>query len=353
MRSSIPLALSYNDVLLVPQKSSVNSRSDVDLTTKITKRITLKLPIISTNMTDVTGIDMAVSLGKLGGVGFLPRFFSIEKQSDMVKNVKKEGVIVGAAVGAKENEIERAEALVAAGCNILTLDVAHGAMLKAIEATKVLKRKFGKSVDIISGVIATYEGAVDLFKAGADSVRVGVGPGTICTTRIVTGVGVPQISAVIEAKRAAVKYKRTVICDGGTSNTGDIMKGLAAGASAVIIGSQLAGCDEAQGKLVEIKGKRYKQYNASTSYTEKIKHTENGSNCSSNYIKHVEGIESFVPYSGSLVGVIEKLISNLQSGFSYTGAKNISELHKKARFVRITSGGLKESAHHNVIHINS
>ncbi|HWA51928.1 MAG TPA: guanosine monophosphate reductase [Patescibacteria group bacterium] len=246
----IKLGLSYDDVLLIPTYSEIESRSDVDLTTKISPHVTLSLPLISINMTDVTGVEMAIALGKLGGLGFLPRFFSPDEQSDMVSKVKKANVQVGAALGIKEGYLERAEKLAKAGVDILTIDVAHGHMQKTLEVTKDLKNKFGKDIDIISGVIGTYEGAADLFKAGADSARVGVGPGTICITRIQTGVGVPQITGVIEASRAARKFGKTILCDGGTKNSGDVVKGLAAGASAVVIGSQFAGTEEAPGEFV-------------------------------------------------------------------------------------------------------
>ncbi|MCX6704618.1 MAG: guanosine monophosphate reductase, partial [Candidatus Woesebacteria bacterium] len=254
MDHKFPLALSYDDVLLVPQYSEIKSRNDIDLSTQITPHVKLKLPLISINMTDVTGVEMAITLGKLGGLGFLPRFFSADEQADMASQVKKAGVYAAAAVGCREGYIERAEKLVKSGVDILTLDVAHAHMLQALEATTELKQRFGSTVDIISGVVGTENGAGDLFRHGADSVRVGVGPGTICITRIVTGSGVPQITAVLNAAKAARKWKRTILCDGGTSNSGDVVKGLAAGASAVVIGSQFAGTDEAPGKKIEKNG---------------------------------------------------------------------------------------------------
>ncbi len=348
----IRLGLSYDDVLLVPQHSKINSRQEVDLTTKITPRVTLKLPLISVNMSDVTGVRMAVALGKLGGMGFLPRFIPPEEEAEMVKQVKKEGVLVGAAVGIKEGEEERTRILVEAGVDIITIDVAHGAMEKTIKFTKMIKQKFGKKVDVVSGVVATYEAAVDLFKAGADSVRVGVGPGTICTTRIETGVGVPQITALLDTAKAARKYKRTILCDGGTKNSGDIVKGLAAGASAVIIGSQLAGCEESEGKLIKKDGKLYKMYNASTSKTEKEKHIKK-IKTGTYYTEHIEGVESMVPYKGTLEKTIIRMERSLRAGFSYVGAKNIEQLWKDAQFIQITAQGYRESNYHDVIAIEN
>ncbi len=348
MSQEIPLGLSYDDVLLIPQHSKVGSRSEIDLSTQITPRVKLRLPLVSINMTDVTGSDMAIALGKLGGIGFLHRFVSPEKQANMVSKVKKEKVLVGAAIGIRNDYLNRAEKLVKAGTDILTIDIAHGAMQRAIEITKELKRKYRK-VDIISGVVATYEGAKDLFKAGADSVRVGVGPGTICTTRITTGVGVPQITAVMDATKAAREYKRTVLCDGGTKNSGDIVKGLAAGASAVVIGSQFAGTDEAPGKLIKKDGKKFKTYNASTSLEEKKNHVKKLKNTGKNYLKHIEGVKATVPYKGPVSKVVEIMEANIKSGFSYCGARNINELWKKAQFIRITQLGVRESGAHDVI----
>ena len=349
MNQDFPLGLSYNDVLLLPQISSVNSRSEVDLSTQISPHVKLGIPLISINMTDVTGVEMAVSLGKLGGIGFLPRFVTAEMQADMVTEVKKSGVKVGAAVGCREGYIERAEALAKAGVDILTLDVAHGGMMQSIEATKILKNRFGKEIDIISGVVGTYDTAYALLKAGADSVRVGVGPGTICITRTQTGVGAPQITAVLESSRAARKLGKTVLCDGGTENSGDIVKGLAAGGSAVIIGSQFAGHDECPGKIIVKNGIKYKAYNASTSLAEKKNHEKVLDHLSKDYTKHIEGVESIVPYKGPLKESVDLWTSNIRSGLSYCNAKNIRELWKNAQFIRVSPMGFRENGAHNVI----
>lgn len=349
----MPLGLSYDDVLLVPSYSDIKSRSDVDLSTQITSRVKLGIPLISINMSDVTGIEMAIALGKLGGIGFLPRFETAEKQAEMVSLVKKAGVLVGAAVGCKDNYLERSEMLANAGADIITLDVAHGGMQQALDATTELKRRFGKQVDIISGVVGTYETAVSLYKAGADSVRVGVGPGTICITRTQTGFGVPQITAVLDCSRAARNYKKTVLCDGGTKNSGDIVKGLAAGASAVIMGSQFAGHDEAPGELVIQDEVKYKMYNASTSLAEKEKHVDKLKCLPGTYTNHIEGVESLVPYKGPLASSMKRWLANIRSGFSYAGAKNIDELWKNAKFIRVTPSGVRESGAHDVLLYNT
>jgi IMP dehydrogenase len=350
MNQDFPVGLSYNDVLLVPQYSEINSRSDVDLSTQITPHVKLQLPIISINMTDVTGVKMAITLGKLGGLGFLPRFYSPEEQADMVSEVKKAGVTAAAAVGCRDGFLERAEQLARAGADIITLDVAHAHMLQALEATKKLKERFGKNIDIVSGVVGTYGGTEDLYRYGADSVRIGVGPGTICITRIVTGSGVPQITALLNAQKAAKKWKRTIICDGGTSNSGDVVKGLAAGASAVLIGSQLAGADESPGKKITRNGQFFKVYNASTSYAEKKRYfNSKGENLSKNYLNQIEGVESVVKYTGPLENTITKMSANIRSGLSYSGARNIFEFWKKAEFIKITPLGSVENGSHNVM----
>jgi IMP dehydrogenase len=348
MKYKFPLGLSYDDVLLIPQYSEINSRSDVDLSTQVTPRLKLKIPLISINMSDVTGIDMAISMGRLGGMGFLPRFMPIETQANWVSKIKKAGVYSVPAIGIKEGYLNNVEILVKAGADAVTIDVAHGHLKKCLEVTKQIKGIYNNAIDVISGVIGTYEGAYDLFKAGADSVRVGVGPGTICITRIVTGFGVPQITAVLEASRAARKFGKTVICDGGTKNSGDIVKGLAAGASAVIAGSQFAGCNEAPGKIIVLKGQKYKTYNASTSLPEKLKQIKNNG-MSDRSAKHIEGVESIVPCKGPVSSVIDKLLTGVRSGFSYSGAGNVKELWQKAKFMRVTNSGQKENGVHDVI----
>jgi len=349
----IPLALSYDDVLLTPKYSKIGSRNDISLETRISPRITLQIPLISANMSDVTGVEMAITLAKLGGLGVIPRFLPPEMQADQINEVKKEKVLVGGAVGARNGIMERAEMLVKAGVDILFIDVAHGHMQKTLDATAKLKRVFGKLVDIIAGNSATYEAADDLFKAGADGVKVGVGPGSICTTRIETGSGVPQISAIMASARAARKHKRFLIADGGIKQSGDVVKGLAAGASAIMAGSIFAGTDEAPGKLVIIEGKKYKTYNASTSLAEKLRHTKyNKGEIETHYTKQIEGVESIVPHKGPLKDLIDKYTANLRSGLSYSGAKNIEELWEKASFVRITQMGKVESGAHDVLLYN-
>jgi IMP dehydrogenase len=269
---NIPIALSYDDVLLVPQYSDIESRSDISLKTYLSPRITLTLPITSAPMADVSGVKMAIALNKSGGLAYLPRFCSIDEEANMVSAVKKAGCQVGAAVGCKDDYLKRAEALVKAKVDALLLDVANGHLQKAVDATKKLKENFGKEVDIHSGLVATKEGLINLFEAGADCVHVGIGGGSICTTRIMTGCGVPNISSIFECAPEARKRNRSIVIDGGIKNSGDIVKACAAGASAVRAGFLLAGFDESPGKLVIINGKKYKSYKGSASLTEKKNH---------------------------------------------------------------------------------
>ena len=349
MNINIPLSLSYDDVLLVPQYSEIESRNDVSLETKITSHLTLKIPLISANMSDVTGVEMAIAMARLGGLGVIPRFMAAEEEADMISRVKKEKLPVGASIGLRNGMFDRSEMLVKAGADIFFLDVAHGHMRKVIEAIQDFKNKFEK-VDLVAGNVATTTASEDLFRAGADCVKVGIGPGSICTTRIETGSGVPQITAILESVIAARKFRKTLIADGGTKNSGDIVKGLAAGASAIMAGSLFAGTNESPGKKVTINGKVYKTYNASTSLTEKENHVEKNSHeFDKHYVKQIEGVESLVPSRGPLLEIVERMTANIRSGFSYSGAKDIKRLWNNAKFTQITSMGRLESGPHDVI----
>ncbi len=342
----IPLGLSFDDVLLVPQKSEIESRALVDLKTEIAPNFFLDIPVLSINMDTVTGVDMALAISKKGGIALMPRFDKPEEQANKIAEVKKSGQRVIAALGLRDDTLARAQMCVKAGADGLTIDVAHGHMTKCLDITSKLKKY---KIPIISGVIATYDGAYDLFKAGADAVRVGVGSGTICVTRIVTGCGVPQVTAISEAVRAKNKFKnKFVIADGGTKSSGDFVKSLALGASAVITGSLLAGTDEAPGEIVEKGGIFYKEYNGSTSIKEKDRQIEKHNGHKPHFKLHIEGVEALVKYKGPVSGVLDQLCAGIKSGLSYSGAKNIKELWEKAQFIQITGAGLRESGAHDV-----
>jgi IMP dehydrogenase len=350
MQTKFPLALSYDDVLLVPQYSDIKSRTEVDLETTLAPGFTIQIPLISTKMDTVTGLEMAQVFGKYGSFGILPRFDTPEVQAKKIAEIAKTGCLTAAAVGVKDGYRERAEMLVKAGATILNIDVAHGHMQSALDATTDLKNLFGKRVLIISGIVATRESAMDLYKAGADTLLVGIGAGAICTTRIQTGCGVPGFASLLEVAPIAKKYKRTFMPDAGIKNSGDIVKALAAGASGIVAGSLFAGTDEAPGDIIEENGKKYKSFNGSASQEEKIKQVKkDGSDKNQNYIVQVEGVSAKVPYKGPVSDVIESLLAGIRSGFSYNGARTLHELHTNAKFIQITPGGVRESNAHDVI----
>jgi len=344
-----PLALTFDDVLLVPQKSEISSRSQIDLSTIIAPGLKLNIPLISLSMDTVTGVDMAIAMSNLGGIGCMPRFDIPKIQAEKISKVKMSGERTVGAIGLRDNYVERADLLIKAGADAITLDIAHAHTKNALKAISDFKNKFPK-VPLIAGTVATYEGAYDVFKAGADSVRVGIGAGTICTTRIVAGSGVPQITAIMEANRARNKFKnKFVLADGGMIKAGDLVKALASGADACMCGSLFAGTDEAPGEITEKNGEKYKFYDGSTSPFQKHKQIKKDSEGRKvTFSLHVEGVEAMVRYKGPVRDIVESLCAGLRSGFSYSGAFNIRQLHKKARFIQITYAGLKESYPHDV-----
>jgi len=346
----IKLALSYNDVLLVPQYSEISSRGEVDLSTQIAPDITLKIPLIAANMDTVTGVEMAVSMHKLGGMAFIGRFDPPNIQANKVAKIKKKGAESIGVIGVKDDYLKRAEMLLKAGSIALHLDIAHAHSAHGVKVIRDVKKAYPK-VTLIAGTVASYKGAFDLLEAGADSLKVGIGAGSICITRIATGHGVPEITAVMEAIRAKNKFKnRFIIADGGASNSGDIVKVLAAGASAYEGGSLFAGTDETPGTIIRKNGIFYKEYNGSTSPEEKVRQLKKDStNKKPHYSIHVEGVEAMVKYKGPLSEVVDSLTAGIRSGYSYSGAKNIKELWRKAQFIQITGAGYRESQSHDVI----
>ena len=343
----IPLGLSFDDVLLIPQKSGISSRSKVSLKTEIAPNFFLEIPIIATNMDTVTGIEMAVAISNSGGIAVMPRFDQPNIEAQKISLVAKKKGRVLAAVGVRDDYLLRAQLCLKSGAAGLVLDVAHGHMIKVLQAITQLKNRF-KNFPLIAGVVATGEGAEDLFKAGADTVRVGVGAGSICVTRMMAGCGVPQITALENTAPIARKYKKFVIADGGAKNSGDLVKALACGASSVVCGSLLAGTDESPGEIVERNGIIYKEYNGSTSPKEKDRQMKKHNGHKPDFKLHVEGVEALVRYKGPVAGVLDSLGAGIRSGLSYCGAKNIPELWKKAKFMQITNAGLMESRAHSV-----
>ncbi len=467
--------LTFDDVLLVPQKSEVLP-SEVSVKTRFTRNINLNIPISSAAMDTVTESKMAIALARLGGIGVIHKNMSIDEQAEEVDKVKRSEsgmivdpitikpdatlfeasqlmeryrisgipvveneklvgiitnrdirfekdfskkvkdvmtkerlvtvpvgttleeaekilqehriekllvvdenfklkglitfkdiskklafpnaskdkigrLIVAGAVGVGKDSIDRAKALVSAKVDVLVIDTAHGHSIKVLETVEKLKNMF-PDVDIVAGNIATKEAAEDLIKRGADAVKVGVGPGSICTTRIVTGVGVPQITAISDVFEATSKYDIPLIADGGIKFSGDIVKALAAGASSVMIGSLLAGTDESPGEIVLYQGRSYKQYRGMGSISamrkgSKDRYFQEDKLSDAKLVP--EGVEGRVPYRGPVSQIVNMIVGGLKSGMGYIGAKNIKELQKKSVFIKITNAGLKESHVHDVI----
>ncbi|MFA6098688.1 MAG: IMP dehydrogenase [Patescibacteria group bacterium] len=342
--SEIGTGLTFDDVLLEPRLSSVNRR-EIDLAAKLTNKIQLEIPILSAAMDTVSNASMAIALGKLGGLAVLHRNCSISEQVGMVKKAKKSGVKVGAAVG--PHDIERAAALYKAGAVAIFIDCAHAHHTKIIRDARLIRKSI--KAQLVIGNIATKE-AAKVYLTIADALKVGIGPGSICTTRVVAGIGVPQLTAISEVVSVAQKKNIPVIADGGIKYSGDIVKALAAGAATVMLGSMLAGAKEAPGKLVRLNGKLYKEYRGMGSLG-----AMSGGKSSDRYFqkgatKYVpEGVEGLIPYKGPVKEIIWQAVGGLKSGMGYVGAHKIGELPRQARFIRITSASLKESHPHTVM----
>ncbi len=473
------IGLTFDDVLLVPHRSSIQSRKEVSTQTRFTKRIKLGIPIVSASMDTVTEAEMAIVMAREGGIGVVHRFNTIEQQVEQIKLVKRAeniaveepytingdatvaeaealmrlknvsglivvdqskrllGIItrrdilfrsrdarvaecmtpadrvitaspditleeakeifmrykienlplvdsekrvkglvtsadivkklmypnasrdsrgrlmVAAAIGVKEDSFDRAEALIGAGADALVIDVAHGHTTMVIQTLRKLRQYFGDDVEVVAGNVATAEGVEDLASAGASAVKVGVGPGSVCTTRIVAGVGVPQLTAIMDCAEAAEAMDVPIIADGGIRSSADIVKALAAGASTVMIGRLLAGTDESPGAVVMRNGRKMKIYRGMASlYAMLAKNSRAGEEDilqdASDYSYMAEGVEAYVSYKGSASDVIHQLVAGLRSGLSYLGAHSIEELRQNAVFIRITEAGLRESYPHDV-----
>lgn len=470
--------LTFDDVLLIPKRSPIISRSQTELKTRLSTNITLNIPLISANMDTITESDMAITIAREGGIGIIHRFMTIADQVDEVLKVKrsesvmieqpytispkltaldankmmqqfgvsgllvakehddkllgiitrkditflenmetkicdvmtkdvvtanvgitirdakqilhehrieklpvldnskkivglitskdilkmerfplaskdKKGrLVVGAAVGVKGDYLERTEALLEAGADTIVVDIAHGHSDNAINTVRMIKKAF-PNCELIAGNVATGEGTRDLIQAGVDAVKVGVGSGSICITRVVTGSGVPQLTAVIDSVKVAKEYGIPVISDGGIRNSGDTIKALAAGASSVMVGSIFGGTDESPGKTVVRHGKKFKMYRGMASFYASLgrKYREGGPEVAetedpNDYVP--EGVEAMVPYKGSVTEIIRQLVGGIRSGLSYCGARDIPEMQEKAEFIKITPAGYIESQPHDV-----
>jgi IMP dehydrogenase len=470
--------LTYDDVLLLPRYSTIRSRRDVDTSTRLTKRISLRMPIVSANMDTVTEAEMAIAMARHGGIGIIHRFNTVEQQVSQVKAVKRsesfvienpftispdatvgdarelldqhhitglpvvdaankllgllsgrdilfvnddsrrvrdcmtpgeklvtasvgttitqaEGILerykveklplvddsgtlaglitlrdilkrtlhpesskdqkgrllVGAAIGVVGDFLERAQELLNAGCDVLVVDIAHGHSENAIHAVCELRKRLG-DIDLIAGNVATAAGTRDLIEAGVDAVKVGVGPGSICITRVVTGVGVPQLTAVMDSVDEADKYGVPIIADGGVRASGDVSKAIAAGASTVMCGNTLAGTRESPGVVVVRNGRRFKASRGMASATatlERRRREKSGWEGETDLSDVVpEGVEGMVPFKGDVAEVLVQLVGGLRSGMSYLGARTLAEFRDNAEFIQITGASLRESEPHDI-----
>ena len=470
--------LTFDDVLLVPKRSSIVTRSQTNLQTKLSRNISLNIPIISANMDTVTESAMAVAIAREGGIGIIHRFLTISEQVNEILKTKRSGSImienpytigpektireaieimrdkgvsgllvtdeqgklvgiltrrdivmlepgdekkqvkevmtndvitaksgvnvneakdilrtncieklpllderghvkglitskdilnvgnypqaskdkkgrplVGAAVGVKGDFMERTEALLDAGSDVIIVDIAHGHSENAINTVRLIKKAF-PNCELIAGNVATAQGTEDLIKAGVDAVKVGVGSGSICITRVITGSGVPQLTAVVDCAKVGKKYDIPIISDGGVRNSGDATKALAAGASTVMVGSLLGGTDESPGSYMMKNGKRYKIYRGMASFYAALgRKSKEAGNVATNedlndYV--AEGVEAMVPYKGSVTDIIKQLTGGIRSGLSYCGANNILQMQQNAEFIKMSTAGFAESQPHDV-----
>jgi IMP dehydrogenase len=334
--------LTFDDVLLIPRHSEISSRFNPQLESNLTRNFKMKTPIISANMDTVTEHEMAIKMSQLGGLGILHRFMTSDEQVKQVKlvrqYVKPLGLPVAASIGVKEEGMRRADLLVDAGVDILTIDIAHGDSVMMFEILNYVKKKYPK-IDIIAGNTATPEGVRGLVEHGADAVKIGIGPGSMCTTRIITGCGVPQLTAIAMCFNEAKKHNVPVIADGGIKTSGDIVKAFAAGASTVMLGSMLSGCLETPG---EIEGGRKRYRGMASKDAQVLWRGELPQGMAP------EGEARWVNCKGSVENIMHELTGGLRSGMTYLNSHSIDEISKNARFMEITTSGMMESKPHGL-----
>ncbi|MCI5549397.1 IMP dehydrogenase [Lactobacillus johnsonii] len=358
--------LTFDDVLLIPAESHVLP-NEVKLDTKLAPNLQLHIPLISAGMDTVTEGNMAIAMAENGGLGVIHKNLSIEVQVEEVKKAKGKTVdpnlphpavddqgrlLAAAAVGVTSDTFERAESLLEAGADAIVIDTAHGHSAGVLRKIKEIREHFPNAT-LIAGNVATGEGTAALFDAGVDVVKVGIGPGSICTTRIVAGVGVPQITAIYDAASVAQKYGKKIIADGGIKYSGDVVKALAAGGNAVMLGSMFSGTTEAPGTIFTNEGKQFKSYRGmgsvgamSQQHGSSDRYFQGGVNEANKLVP--EGVEALVPYKDDVSNIIYQIDGGLRAGMGYVGAGTIKELIENSQFVQITNAGLRESHPHDV-----
>jgi IMP dehydrogenase len=339
-------ALTYDDIQLIPNFSGVQTRQDIKLTTSVSRNWSIDIPIVGSCMDTVTEYEMAATLMEMGGVGCIHRFMSIEEQVKQVKKLVafRDGDLtlshlpIMAAVGVVGDYLDRAAALEEAGCNIILVDVAHGHHANMEVALAELKANLEEITDVIAGNIATAEAAEDLIAWGADGLRVGIGGGSLCTTRVKTGFGVPNVTSIMDVFRVAEDAGIPIMADGGIKSSGDIAKALAVGADCVMVGSLLAGTKESPGAILETPGGLFKRYRGSASLETKITHNQKQRN--------VEGESTTIPFKGGVKFILAGLVDGVRSAFSYAGADNIYDYYARADWNVVTNAGLAEAKPH-------
>ncbi len=332
-------AYTYDDVLIIPSKSDVRSRNEPDLSARLTKNITLKVPFISSNMDTITEANMAIAMDKEGGFGIIHRFISTEDQVKQVRMIKEAGVKnIGASIGVNLDFKDRARLLINEGVNVITVDIAHGHSIAMIETLRWLKDTY-PSIEVIAGNVATPQGTLDLIKAGADAIKVGIGPGSMCTTRVITGCGVPQLTAIALCAEVAMEHNVPVIADGGVKTSGDIVKAFSVGANTVMLGSILAGTLETPGEI----RKGRKLYRGMASKSAQV-------SWRGGVPKGMapEGESTYVAIKGHVADVINEFSGGLRSGMSYINATNLNEVRDKSNFMEMSGSGLYESRAHGL-----
>ncbi|MFC6275709.1 IMP dehydrogenase [Levilactobacillus tangyuanensis] len=355
----------FDDVLLIPAESHVLP-NEVDLSVQLAPNLKLNVPFLSASMDTVTETKMATAMAHNGGLGVIHKNMSAADQAKMVAEVKaiendakkfpvaavdaNNHLLVAAAVGVTSDTFDRAQALLDAGADAIIIDTAHGHSAGVLRKVAEIRDHF-PAATLIAGNVATGEGTRALFEAGVDVVKVGIGPGSICTTRVVAGVGVPQLTAIYDAAAVARDFGKPIIADGGMKYSGDIVKAIAAGGNAVMFGSMFSGTDEAPGDVIEDGGKKYKTYRgmgslASMSHGSADRYFQGGVNEANKLVP--EGIEARVEYKGSVNDIIFQMVGGLRSGMGYTGSATIQDLINDAQFVRISNAGLIESHPHDV-----
>lgn len=355
-------ALTFDDVLLVPQYSEITPDM-ADVSTKLTNTFKMNVPFLSAAMDTVSEHKLVTALALAGGLGVIHKNMSIADQAkevEMIKNYefdneknkrvlidKKGRLCVGAAIGVTADMMDRVHALMDAGVDVFVLDSAHGDSKNIINAIKNLRLEY-PSMELIAGNVATYEGALDLMKAGASAVKVGMGPGSICTTRIIAGIGVPQLQAVMDCARASKEMNVPIIADGGIKYSGDVVKALAAGANTVMLGGLFATCEEAPGDIYESNGKKYRTYRGMGSIEAMAKGSTDRYFQTGHKKFVAEGVQGIVEVKTTVEELVFQLIGGLKAGMGYCGSKDIPTLQGKGTFIKITNNALLESHPHDI-----